>query len=73
MNVVIVALAIPLLTALAVAFAGRSPALRNAVTLIGGGLLAVVVFGAWPTVIGGDRPTWEAWAILPGIELFFAL
>ncbi|MCK5859330.1 MAG: monovalent cation/H+ antiporter subunit D family protein [Abyssibacter sp.] len=73
MNVVIVALAIPLLTALAVAFAGRSPALRNAVTLIGGGLLAVVVFGAWPTVIGGDRPTWEAWAILPGIELLFVL
>ncbi|MEC9407683.1 MAG: proton-conducting transporter membrane subunit [Pseudomonadota bacterium] len=73
MTLITAALLIPLVTAVAVAATGRHARLRDACTLIGGGLLALLIFGAWPAVSGGERPEWLAWSILPGLDIYFQL
>ena len=73
MNPIFAALAIPLITTLAVAASGHRARLRDTCTLLGGVLLAMVIFSAWPSVLAGERPQWLAWSVLPGIDILFRL
>jgi multicomponent Na+:H+ antiporter subunit D len=59
-------LAVPLLTAV-----GRRPNLREAVTLCGALLLALVVISLALRVADGERPALHLWNLLPGIGLSF--
>ncbi len=57
-------LAVPLILAL-----DRHPNLREAVSLVGGGLTFWAVASLWPDVLAGARPTWEFAEPLPGVRL----
>lgn len=71
-NTIIVALCVPLLTALGIQLAGRvSDNLREAVTLTGAATLVWVVWGMLPDLLDGERPAWVATELLPGIAIAF--
>ncbi len=66
------ALLLPLLGAVGIALAGRlSPNLREAVTFVTAGGLAVTVWSIIPEVMAGGRPGITVAEILPGMELAF--
>ncbi len=63
--------AIPLAGAPLIALAGRSPNLREAVTLITATLLFLVVLQLVPEVVAGGRPAVTVLEMLPGLTLSF--
>jgi multicomponent Na+:H+ antiporter subunit D len=66
------AIGIPLITALGIQLAARiSDNLREAVTLAGAGTLAWVVWGMLPALFSGERPAWTVSELLPGVSLAF--
>jgi multicomponent Na+:H+ antiporter subunit D len=67
------ALAIPLLTALAVVVLGKLPDLREAATLSGAGALFAVVVMLIVKVAGGERPELVLFEAMPGLAFAFRL
>lgn len=71
-NAILLALCVPLATALGIQLAGRiSDNLREGVTLTGAACLAWVVWGMMPALFEGQRPAWTATELLPGIAIAF--
>ena len=68
------ALALPLVGALAIALTGSSPNVREGVTLVtAGALFWVVVLNLLPMVLAGDRPAVTLGTIFEKIEIAFAV
>ncbi|MDP6430255.1 MAG: proton-conducting transporter membrane subunit [Rhodospirillales bacterium] len=65
------AIAIPLIGSVAIVAAGRSPNLRETVTLITAAALFLTVASLTPEVLAGERPSLVIWKMLPGLELMF--
>ena len=68
---IIVALLVPLAAAPLIALLGSRPNLREAVTLIAGGVLFAVVGTLFPQILAGERPGIELVQILPSLSLAF--
>jgi multicomponent Na+:H+ antiporter subunit D len=68
---IVVALCIPLLGAAAIALTGRWPNLRESVTLLTAGALAMSVAGLLPEVMDGQRPAVTLAELLPGLTIAF--
>jgi len=67
-------LAIPLAGALAIALSGRiNDNLRETVTLITAGALALAVWSLVPDLMAGARPELQLFEVIPGIELGFRI
>ncbi|MFB3060637.1 MAG: monovalent cation/H+ antiporter subunit D family protein, partial [Candidatus Binatia bacterium] len=66
---VAIALFTPLVGAGLIAFLGRWPNLREAVSLLTAVFLAGVVFNIFPHAISGDSPTFSLFEVLPGLQL----
>lgn len=73
MSPLLLAIAIPLATALLIAMSDGKPNQREAVTLVGAGLMLAVVVSLVPQVLAGARPETSGWELLPGLELRLAL
>ncbi len=69
----LLALAIPLLGAVAIAVSGPYPNLREGVTLAVALLLAGAVYSLLPAVLAGARPGLELVEIMPGLPLRFTV
>ncbi len=68
------ALILPLVGAVGIAFAGRINAnLREGVTLVTAGALAWTVWGLAPELMAGARPELSLFEVVPGIELAFRI
>ena len=72
-DLIILALAIPLLSAVGIFLASPWPNIREGVTLAGSLLLFVTVASLLPTVLAGGRPNWELAEMLPGLTLSFTV
>ena len=73
-NLIPVALLLPLAGALGIALAGRlSDNLRETVTLVTAGALAVTVWMLFPEVMGGGRPAFTFGTVVPGIDIAFSV
>ncbi len=71
-DAIVLALSVPLVTAIGIQLVGRvSDNLREGVTLLGAGTLAWVVWGMLPDLFEGERPSWMAVELLPGVALAF--
>ena len=71
-STILFALALPLAGAAAIALAGRVSAnLREAVTLLTAGGLAVAVWSLLPTVLAGNRPGVTLAELMPGVQIAF--
>jgi len=69
-----VALLLPLAGALGIALAGRlSDNLRETVTLVTAGALAVTVWMLFPEVLEGGRPAMTFGTVVPGIDIAFSV
>ncbi|MFW6093919.1 MAG: monovalent cation/H+ antiporter subunit D family protein [Pseudomonadota bacterium] len=67
----VLAICIPLVGAVLIAFAGRHPNVREAITLTTAAALALVVFSLVPEVLDGGRPGMTLSEPLPGVRLAF--
>ena len=73
-DAILVALALPLVGALGIALAGRIHSnLREAVTLLTAGGLALTVWQIAPVIMSGDRPGVTLAEILPGLSIAFTV
>lgn len=63
------ALLIPALGALGIAATGRSPNIREGVTLVSAALLFVTVVSILPSVLAGERPEVTIFEVLPGLPI----
>jgi multicomponent Na+:H+ antiporter subunit D len=71
-SAVLMAIGLPLVTALGIVFAGRvSSNLREAVTLVGGAALIWVVWGLLPALFAGQRPGAVLGDVMPGLSIAF--
>ncbi|MEP5764161.1 MAG: monovalent cation/H+ antiporter subunit D family protein [Halieaceae bacterium] len=71
-NAILLAICVPLATALGIQLAGRvSDNLREAVTLTGAASLAWVVWGMLPSLFEGARPALTVSELLPGVSIAF--
>ena len=69
---ILVAIGLPLATALGIVLAGRLSAnLRETVTLVGAGALAWTVWGLLPELFQGQRPEATIGQVLPGVSIAF--
>ena len=68
---ILLAVVVPLTGAVGIALTGRSPNLREGVTLATATLLMVLVWSLFPAVMGGDRPAVVLGTMLPGLEIAF--
>ncbi|HUU72393.1 MAG TPA: monovalent cation/H+ antiporter subunit D family protein [Burkholderiales bacterium] len=66
-----IALAIPALGALLIAFSGRWPNLRETITLITALALLFFVVRLAPQVLAGERPSVTLFSMLPGLSIAF--
>ncbi len=69
----LLALAIPVLTAVLIGLLGRWPNMREAVTLVGAGMLFLCVASLTPGVLAGERPELLFIEFFPGLKLSFLL
>lgn len=72
-QLLIAALLLPLAGAAGIALAGRSPNLREAVTLLTAGILAVTVWSLVPTVLAGEQPQLEVATLFDGLAIAFRI
>ncbi|RLQ22266.1 monovalent cation/H+ antiporter subunit D family protein [Seongchinamella sediminis] len=71
-KVILLAICVPLVTALGIQLAGRiSDNLREGVTLTGAATLAWVVWGMLPALFAGARPALTVSEMLPGVAIAF--
>ena len=66
---IVAAIALPLLGAPLIALLGSRPNLREAATLVTGGILFLVVLSLAPEILAGARPEIQLLDILPGLTL----
>ncbi|MGB1309851.1 MAG: monovalent cation/H+ antiporter subunit D family protein [Leucothrix sp.] len=72
-SLILLALLIPLLTAVGIVLASPWQNIREGVTLTGSVLLFITVSSLLPFILSGERPTWELTEILPGLKLSFTV
>ncbi len=72
-TLMLAALLIPLATAVLIPVFSRLPNIREAITLIGAGALAVVVWHLLPSVLAGARPELGSIDIVSGLKVGFKL
>ena len=73
-QLILASLLVPLVGALLIAAAGRiNDNLRESVTLVTAGLLAVVVWQIVPLVYAGGRPAIDVAEIVPGVTIGFSV
>jgi multicomponent Na+:H+ antiporter subunit D len=72
-SAIALALALPLIAAVITPLLGRWPNSREAMTLIVGGVLFVIVASLTPQVLAGGRPGLELITLLPGLTLAFEI
>ena len=73
-NIILIALVIPLIGALGIAFAGRiNPNLREAVTLLTAFTLCGVVWSLVPGLLDGERPSISLLEVVPGLKIAFKI
>ncbi len=70
---VIAALTIPLIGALIIPLFHNAPNIRESVTLVTAGALALTVWSLLPHVLAGGRPTAIDLAVVPGLSIAFAV
>ena len=70
-NLVVMALLTPFVGALLIPLFGKSPNLREAVTLATAGALCLVTFSLLGPVLDGARPELQILRIVPGLDLAF--
>ncbi len=68
---ILAAILVPLAGAVLIGLTGRSPNLRETVTLITAGLLFLLVLSLVPGVMAGERPAATVWTVIPGLTLGF--
>lgn len=73
MSALLIAMLVPLLGAVGIAAAHRSPNVRETVTLVTAGGLFVVVASLLPQVLAGERPAVSLFEVFPGVGLAFEL
>ncbi len=69
----IMAIVVPLLGAAGIALAGKSPNLREGVTLVTATILAWIIWNQLPAILNGARPEAHLLEIIPGVSLAFRL
>ncbi|MEZ5855953.1 MAG: proton-conducting transporter membrane subunit [Hyphomicrobiaceae bacterium] len=67
----LLAIIVPFLGVAGIIACHNSPNLREAVTLVTAGILALLVWGLWGPVTSGGRPEWAVLDVLPGLTLAF--
>ena len=73
-NIILIALAIPLIGAIGIGLAGRlNDNLREAVTLITAFTLCAVVWSLLPALFAGERPSFDLIEVVPGLEIAFKI
>lgn len=73
-NIILIALAIPLIGAIGIALAGRiNNNLREAATLLTAFTLCAVVWSLVPGLIDGERPGISLFEVVPGLEVAFKI
>jgi multicomponent Na+:H+ antiporter subunit D len=72
-NIMLIAVAIPLVASVLIALLGTRPNLREAVTLIAAVAMFGMIAALLPEVLRGDRPETPALAVLPGLSLKLAI
>ncbi len=71
MNEVLASVSLPLCGALLVALSGRSPNVRDGVTVVTGLLTFVATASLVPEVMAGARPELNLFSVMPGVDLAF--
>lgn len=72
-DLIVLALVIPLFTAVGIILADPWPNLREGVTLVGSLLLFITVANLLPHILAGERPEWVLTELLPGLEISFTV
>ncbi len=72
-DLIILALCIPLFTAVGIYLADPWPNVREGVTLVGSVLLFITVVALTPHILAGERPSLALTEILPGLEISFTV
>lgn len=72
-DLIVLALVIPLFTAVGIILADPWPNLREGVTLAGSLLLFITVANLLPHILAGERPEWVLTELLPGLEISFTV
>jgi multicomponent Na+:H+ antiporter subunit D len=72
-TLILLALAIPAIAALLIPLFHRLANVREAVTLLAAGLLAVVVYSIVPMVLAGEVPMTGGLEVVPGLEIAFSV
>jgi multicomponent Na+:H+ antiporter subunit D len=72
-DLIVIALTIPLLTAVGIFITSPWPNVREGVTLLGSVLLFITVISLLPDVLAGERPTLQLAELLPGLNLSFTI
>ncbi len=67
------ALLVPLLGAIGIAITGKSPNLRESVTLISAAITFSLVASMFDDVMAGARPEWTVLEMLPGLNISFVI
>lgn len=67
------ALAAPTIGAFLIAFSGRSPNLRETITLVTATTLFALVVSLVPTILEGSRPSVSLGEMVPGLEVVFTV
>ena len=72
-DTILIAILLPLVGAVLIAFTGSRPNLRETVTLVTAGLLFLNVISLLPAVMAGARPATEPFKVLPDFPLVFVV
>ncbi len=72
-DLIILALCIPLLTAIGIYLARNKPNIREGITLVGSLLLFIHVTALTPYILNGDQPSFSLIEILPGLNINFTV
>lgn len=69
----LLAIAVPFVGAAVIPLFHRWPNLREMMTLLTAGTLAILVWGLLPHVLGGERPEWTLIEIVPRLSIAFKI
>lgn len=68
---ILASMVVPSAGAILISLAGRTPNLREAITLVTAALLLAVVLTLLPLVMAGGRPSLVLFSLLPGLDIAF--
>jgi len=72
-NAILLSMIVPLLGGVGIVLTGRSPNVRETVTLVTSGILFWIVMSLVPDVLGGARPEVTLLEMMPGLPLKFVV